>query len=322
MVFDILGWGALFIVALYVLVKASDTFTDSAEAIGLKYGIAPFIVGVTIVAFGTSLPELVSSIFAVIQGNSEIVVGNVVGSNIANIALVLAIAAIMSKKLVMSREIIKVDLPLLIASSAILTFLIIDGNFDWIEGIICLAGILIYTLYTIKSSKRSTEKKTKKQLKKINEKYTKWTWPKLIGGAFFVFLGAKLTIDSVIELSTIFNIGTEIIAVVAVALGTSLPELMVTISAARKGAAEIAIGNILGSNIFNTFFVMGIPALIAPFLGLAGLAIPMSILTFALPAMITITFLYLVSAQDNELTQWEGWMFLLIYVIFILKTVL
>ena len=260
-----------------------------------------------------------SSIFAVLQGSSEIVVGNVIGSNIANIFLVLGIAAILSKELVVSFELIHVDLPFIVGSTFLLAATIWDGIFTWQEGIISLAVFIVYLVYTTKSETENVDKQIKKEMKnllKSKQKTLHWTtWFILFLSAFFIFIGAKYTIDSVINLSNIFNIGTEIIAITAVALGTSLPELIVSVSAARKGKAEIAVGNVLGSNIFNTLAVMGIPAFINP------LSIPQNILTFGLPMLVIATLLYFFITQDNEITSWEGWLLLIFYVFFIGKVV-
>ncbi len=304
---------AIFIASLFVLIKASGYFTDAAERIGLAFGMPAFIVGVTIVALGTSLPELVSSVIAVVEGASEIVVGNVVGSNIANIFLVLGIAAIIGKKLEISYELIHVDLPILIGSTFLMAATIWDGVFNWQEGILCLAGFLVYLLYTVRSESQVEAGKGKKE-KIVKKVKLGWkVWGMLFGSAAFIFLGAKYTIDSIIVLSEIMNIGKEIIAVSAVALGTSLPELMVTISAARRGNAEMAVGNVLGSNIFNSFVVMGIPAIVGT------LIIPKEMLTFGLPMMIMATFMYFFTTQDKQITRWEGLILLLFYVFFVGK---
>ncbi len=313
----IIFWIIIFIVSLAVLVKSSDYFTESAEKIGLYFGLPAFIIGVTIVALGTSLPELVSSIIAVFQNSSEIVVGNVIGSNIANIFLVLGITAIIGKKMKIHFELIHVDLPLLVGSAFLLALTIWDGLFTWQEGILCLAGMVVYLTYTINIHKGHTHKDIKKHLKKelkIKKELKLSTWIILFVSAFFIFIGAKYTVESVIVISEFFKIGKEIIAVSAVALGTSLPELMVSISAARKGKAEIAVGNVLGSNIFNSFVVMGIPV----FFG--TLTIPKSILMFSLPIMLIGTFLYYFITQDKQITQWEGWLLIIFYVFFIGKT--
>ncbi len=309
---EILVQSAIFIASLAVLIKSSDYFIQSAEKIGKYFGIPAFIIGVTIVALGTSLPELVSSIIAVIQDSSEIVAGNVIGSNIANIFLILGIAAILGKKLKISFELIHVDLPLLVGSAALLTFTILDGVFTWKEGTISLLGLAIYLFYTASSGKEIEAEQGKiKNTKK--EKLGGKTIPILLASCGFIFLGAKFTIDSIINLSNILNIGKEVIAMSAVAFGTSLPELMVTISAAKKGNAEMAVGNVLGSNIFNSFAVMGVPA----FFGV--LIIPKEILVFSLPVMLTATLLYFFMTQEKQITRWEGWFLIVFYGFFIGK---
>ena len=309
-------WIIVFVVSLFVLIKASDYFTHSAEKIGLFFGIPLFIVGATIVAVGTSLPELISSIFAVLRNSSEIVVGNVVGSNVTNIFLVLGIAAIVGKKLKLTYELVHVDLPLLIGSAFLLAVTIWDGIFSFPEALLCLASIILYLLYTISTKKEHENIEIKKETKEEVKQGRKLDWKTLVilaVSAFFIYLGAKYTVESIIKLSEIFNIGKEIIAISAVALGTSLPELMVTISATKKGKPEMAVGNILGSNIFNALAVMGIPALIGT------LIIPHSILTFGLPMMLIATLLYFFITHDKEVTKWEGWLLVIFYVFFIGK---
>jgi len=313
---DLLIWVGIFLISLLVLIKASDYFTISAEKIGVYFGMPAFIVGVTIVALGTSLPELISSIFAVLRDSSEMVVGNVTGSNIANIFLILGIAAIISKKLKITYEIVKVDLPMLVGSAFLFAAMIWDGVLTLPEAFLLISGIIIYFLYTISSGRKHEDVEIKKELgselrkkKKLEAK----TIIVLIVSALLIFIGAKYTVESVIKLSEFLNIGKEIIAVSAVALGTSLPELAVSINAARKNKPEIAVGNILGSNIFNIFVVMGIPALFGT------LIIPQSIITFALPMMIIASLLFFFMAQEKEITKWEGWLLLAFYAFFIGK---
>ena len=315
MVYELVLWIGVLVVSLAILAKSSDYFTDSAEVIGNFFKLPAFIIGVTIVAIGTSLPELVSSLFAVFNGASEIVVGNVIGSNITNIFLVLGITAIISKKITILHELVRVDLPLLVGSAFLFAFTIWDGLFSLPEALLFIFGVIFYLVYTMSTQEEhkdiSVEKKIRKDLQK--EKLSSKTWGIFIISSIFIFIGAKYTINSVIQLSELLNLGTEIIAISAVALGTSLPELMVSITAARKGKAEIAVGNILGSNIFNTFAVMGIPALFGV------LIIPQSILSFGLPLMLAATLLYFFITQDNEITKWEGWMLIMFYVFFVIK---
>lgn len=311
----ILIWIIVFTVSLFVLIKASDYFTDSAERIGLFFGIPPFIVGVTIVALGTSMPEIITSVIAVLKDSSEIVVGNVVGSNIANIFLVFGLTSIIAKKMTITHDLIKVDLPFLVGSALLLAATIWDGVFGRIEALLCLAAMGVYLLYTISTEEKHKDTELEKELeKKLKEKETLWkAWVILAVSTAFIFLGATYTIESIIQLSGLLGIGKEVIAVSAVAFGTSLPELVVTITAVRKGKPEIAVGNILGSNIFNALAVMGIPALIGT------LVIPSSIIAFGLPVMLIATLLYVFITQDKEITNWEGWLLLIFYVFFIGK---
>jgi len=312
---DLLLWLGIFLISMAVLVKAADYFTEAAEKIGLYFGLPAFIVGVTIVAVGTSLPELITSIIAATGGNSEIVAGNVIGSNIANIFLVLGIAAIIARKMQIEYELSQVDLPLLVGSAFLMAITIWDGIFTWKEGILCLLLLAVYLLYTIQTGEKHPQK-IKKEMKGVlvkKEKIKASTWITLAASAVFLYLGAKYTVDSLVQISDILNIGKDIIAASAVALGTSLPELTVTINSARKGKGEIAIGNVLGSNIFNSLAVMGIPA----FFGV--LVVPAGMITFALPMMIIATLLYFFITQVKHVTRWEGWMLVIFYVLFIGK---
>ncbi|MBC8444171.1 calcium/sodium antiporter [Candidatus Woesearchaeota archaeon] len=313
--FGLLTWAIIFIISMFVLIKASDYFTDSAERIGIFFGLPAFLIGVTIVSIGTSLPELITSLFAVLRNSSEIVVSNVIGSNIANIFLVLGVSAIVGKRLKIGFEIIRVDLPILIGSAFLLAVTIYDGIFTLPEALLCIAGIIIYLTYTVKTEKKHPDIMAEKEMKTIlKTKKLNWTtWIILITSSLFIYLGAKYTIESVIALSEILNIGKEIIAAGAIALGTSLPELVVSVNAARKGKAEIAVGNVLGSCIFNSLAVMGISALIG------SLIVPPIMISFGLPMMLIATFLYFFMTQTKEITRWEGMILLLFYVFYIGK---
>lgn len=306
-------WAMIFVAGLLVLIKASDYFTDSAEKIGIFFGIPPFIVGVTIIAVGTSLPELVSSVVAVVKDSSEIVVGNVVGSNVTNIYLIIGLAAIIGKELDVTYDLMSVDLPLLVSSAFFLAVTLWDGSFTVLEAFLCIAGFALYLLYAINVKRKHEDSETEEgnaagaEKRRLNHKI----WLILAASVFFIYLGATYTVESVIKLSEILNIGKEIIAVSAVALGTSLPELVVSVTAAKKGNAEMAIGNVLGSNIFNALGIMGISALFGP------LVIPKNIINFALPMMLIASVLYLFITQDKRMTKWEGWMLVIFYVFFI-----
>ena len=293
----------IFIISLTVLLRASDWFIDSAEQIGLSLGISPFIIGVTIVAFGTSLPELATSIASVFKGESGIVVGNVVGSNITNIALVLGLTAVISKRIEMEYNIWHIDMPFLWGSAFLLYFVLSDLHFSLLEALLFIAGIILFLAYSFKSDAKDQEKI---EGAKVNAR----TYITLVAGGVLVWLGADYTIYAISELSAIAGIKPEIIALSAVALGTSLPEVIVSLNAARRGKASIAVGNVLGSNIFNTYVVMAIPSFFGP------IDIPENINTIFLPLMIAMTVLFGVVSNNKKITRWEGSLLLIFYIFF------
>ena len=305
---SLIFWVVIFVVSLFCLIKASDFFTDAAEKIGISLGISPFLVGVTIVSVGTSLPELISSVVAVFQDSSEIVFGNVIGSNIANIFLIIGVASLISSPLRIQYELINVDLPLFVGSAFLLGLTVLDGQFSINEAIICVFGYVVYVLYTISSGK---EEQGSGEDKDSNKSLPLKQLGIVVVSSLFVFLGATYTIESVTKISEMLNIGKELIALSAVALGTSLPELIVTISAARKGNPEIAVGNVLGSNIFNSLMVMGIPRFIGE------LVIPEDVVSSGLLVLLVGTILFFFVTQDKQVTRWEGLIFFLFYAWFI-----
>ncbi|MGA1582946.1 MAG: calcium/sodium antiporter [Saprospiraceae bacterium] len=294
----------IFVVSLGVLLKASDWFIDAAERIGLSLGVPQFIIGVTIVSVGTSLPELATSIASIYIGKSEIVVGNVVGSNITNIALVLGLTAVYSKQISLDGKMWNGDLPFLFASAFLLYFVLLDLNFTLFEAILFLFGNVLFLAYSFSSGDEEEV---------IRPPLQAAVFLKLIAGGALVYFGASYTIYAISELSDIAGIDPDVIALTAVALGTSLPEVIVSLNAARKGKTSIAVGNVLGSNVFNTFAVMGVPRLFGP------LVIPESVLNFSLPLMMVMTVLFGIMCVSSRITRWEGLVMLMFYAFFIVE---
>jgi len=293
----------LFVLSLAVLLRASDWFIDSAEQIGLSLGVSPFIIGVTIVAFGTSLPELATSIASVLSEESEIVIGNVVGSNITNIALVLGLAAIVVGQIELEYNIWHIDMPYLWGSAFLLWFALQDFHFSLFESFLFTAGLVVFLMYSFRDQDSPEEK--------MERQKAGWkVYALLVLGGALVYLGASYTIFAIKKLSLIAGINPEIIALSAVALGTSLPEVIVSLNAARRGKASIAVGNVLGSNIFNTYIVMGIPS----FFG--ELMVPPDINEMYLPLMIAMTVLFGIMANNRKITRWEGMVLIIFYLFF------
>ena len=302
---DLLLYILLFVASLFALIKASDWFIGAAETIGLAAGISPFIIGVTFVAFGTSLPELATSVAAVLAGTTEVVVGNVVGSNIANVLLIVGITAVMSVELVMDPKKMDNNILMLLASTFFLWFTSTDGVFTLYEGILFLLGLVFFILTTTSE---------KSDLGDDNPEVKLHHYALMAAGAALVYFGARFTIFSLIEISNILGVSSEVIALTGVALGTSLPEVVVSINAVRRGKPDIAVGNVLGSNIFNLFAVMGIPALIQP------LAIPPGVIAFSMPFMIAITIMFCFMFLAPRVRKWEGMILLVLYAFFLINS--
>ena len=306
---NLLLWLFIFIVSLAILIKAADFFTDAAEKIGLSLGLNQFIVGVTIVSLGTSLPELVSSMFAVYQNSSEIVSGNVIGSNIANILLIIGVTSILTKRIVIDYNLNDIDIPFFVGSAFLLTLTLINGDFSRGEAIICVMAYLVYFAYIVFETNDDDENFTDDfTLQNRRRKRSLWLpIAILVFSSIGIFIGANYTINSVVKLAEIIDINTEVIAVSAVAIGTSLPELVVSVTAAKKGNSGLVVGNILGSNIFNALMVMGIPGLFGK------LDIVPEVVSRDLPVMLVATILFFFATQDKQITRWEGFLFFVLY---------
>lgn len=324
----LLFWIVVFIISLVVLVKGADWLIESAEKIGLALGLSPFIVGVTIVGVGTSFPELFSSLVAVFQGVNEVVVANAVGSNIANILLIVGVSAIVGKRLVVTKSLIDLDLPLLAISTVLLLGVVWDKQITFGEALLMLITYGIYLLYTALHREPDTDDSDleflpsrQERRRKVETKKEKFIRPKLAIKDFFVLLvgivslifGAKYLIDSLVNLSAMLNIATGVIAITAVAIGTSLPESMVSIKAARQKKSEIALGNIFGSNVFNALVVIGLPGLFS------RLPIDGQTYLIGVPTMALATLLFVISGISRRIHIWEGLFYLSLYVLFIAK---
>jgi cation:H+ antiporter len=324
-------WILIFILSLALLVKSADWFVESSEKIALALKVSPFIIGVTIVAIGTSFPELASSLAAIFKGETEVVAANVVGSNIFNILFIIGLSAVVAGRLIVKRSLIDLDAPLLAASTVLLLFICLDKKISFGEGILLCLAFFVYFIYTIferKGSEEETaeivevlpsrierrEKEAKIEIKAVKpEKLKLKVFLFLIIGVAGLIFGANYTIESMIKISEIIKIPSSLIAIIALAAGTSLPELVVSVRAAAQKKYEISLGNIFGSNVFNALVVTGIPALIRP------LTIDNLTFSIGLPFLVAATLLFVISGISRRIHIWEGAMYLLIYILFIVK---
>ncbi|OGY80006.1 MAG: hypothetical protein A3B74_05110 [Candidatus Kerfeldbacteria bacterium RIFCSPHIGHO2_02_FULL_42_14] len=305
-------WIIVFLFSLAAIVKGADWLLTSSEKIGLALGLTPFIVGVTIVGAGTSLPELASSLIAVFEGALDVPVANAVGSNLFNILIIAGASAVVAKKLAVTKDIVDLDIPLIFISTVFLILMSYDKQVNFAEAILLLVGYGIYLAYTVlyhddqNSDELKNQKSKRPQIRALDIVI-------LILGFAALILGAKFLVRSVIELSTLLNIATGVITVTAVAAGTSLPELAVSVKAGLQKKADIALGNIFGSNVFNAFVVVGIPGLFA------DLNVDEKTYAIGLPVLIITTLLFAISGISKRLHIWEGLFYILLYIVFTVK---
>lgn len=295
----------LLILGFILLLKGADWFVDGASSIAARFGIPQLIIGLTIVAMGTSLPEAFVSVTAALKSNAAITIGNVVGSNILNIGVILGITSLL-KTLHLQKSTIRYKIPFMIFVSLVLILLGLDQTISRLDGILLWILFLAYLFYIYKVSQQTTEEVT---TKKTNILYIPL-------GLVCLLLGSNFAVDGATNLALQFGISQRFIGLTIVALGTSLPELVTSILAAKKGNSDIAIGNIVGSNIFNILFVVGISALITP--------VPFEP-KFIIDTCIVIVMgllLWLCTRKSKKLTKYAGILLLLVYFVYFVYLVL
>ncbi len=297
------------ITGLALLVWSSDRFVDGASAIASNLGLSPLIIGITIVGLGTSAPEMLVAAIASWQGNPSLGVGNAVGSNIANIALILGITALVAP-VIISSGLIRLELPVLLAGMLVGLVLIWDNYLSFNDGVILflslfiVMGILIYDAMRLKTSDRLIEELADE----VNAEMPLGTaimWFSI--GLIVLLISARMLVWGAVNVATALGVSDLVIGLTIVAIGTSLPELAASIVSARKGESDIAVGNVIGSNLFNLFGVMALPGLIAP------AALPQQVLDRDYPVMLALTvalflmaFRFRASTGSRRIHRFEG----------------
>lgn len=253
----------LLVVGFALLMKGADWFVEGASKIADKLGIPQLVIGLTIVAMGTSLPEAAVSITSALKGSAEITIGNIVGSNIFNVLVILGLTAVICA-IPVQKSTVRYEIPFTIAVTAVLAVLgLADNKISRGEGVILWGLMIVYLLYLLKLAKNGQPLDEEIPEAGKDEKIWKLLLMVVVGGAMIVF-GSDVTVDAATELAVIFGMSERFIGLTIVAMGTSLPELVTSVTAGLKGKTDIAVGNIVGSNIFNILFVVGTSALITP----------------------------------------------------------
>ncbi|MBS3998879.1 MAG: calcium/sodium antiporter [Desulfobulbaceae bacterium] len=255
----------MLLLASALLYFGADGLVGGSARIAFKMGIKPLIVGLTIVAFGTSSPELVVSVNANLAGNSDITLGNVIGSNICNIGLIVGITALI-KPINVSLQIVRKDIFIMCAVSVLPLIMLIDGQIGRVEGVILILLLVVYLWLLIFMTSKKGNLEVDTEIDSIVKK-SKPMWMNIafiIGGLALLIVGADLFVEHAIEIARFFNVSESVIGLTIVAIGTSLPELATSVVASIKGESDISLGNIVGSNIFNILAILGIAAVISP----------------------------------------------------------
>jgi cation:H+ antiporter len=305
-----------FAVSLAVLLVAARFFTQSAERVGLALGMSPFAIGVLIVSAGTSLPELVASLVAASRGTSEIVVGNVLGANLSNLLLVMGAVAVAARKSVrLSDQYILIDLHFLLGSVLLAALVLRDGTVGPAEGVALLVAYAVYLLYLTREGRTEKDLTIGIDTAAVRAAVRfPWRDVLVIGAAAgLIYLGARYTISSLESLALLAGVAPELIALTLLSLGTTLPELVVSAIAARAGKADVAVGNVLGSCVFNTLAVTGAASLVRP------LVVTSDMLELPLPAFGAAALLFYLLTLDKRVSRWEGLLFMLVYALFVLE---
>jgi cation:H+ antiporter len=251
---------------LLMLFIGAEGLIRGSSSLALRFGITPLVVGLTVVAFGTSSPELVVSLKAALEGNGDISLGNVIGSNIANIALILGVAALI-RPLKVQAQVVKREVPIMIFVTLLLFLFLINNEINRIEGIIFFIGIIVYSFINVVLAKKEKNKEVEAEFAEGVAKKPLKIWiaiPFIIVGLALLVFGANLFLEASIEVAKIFGMSQAVIGLTIVAIGTSLPELATSAVASLKNESDIAIGNVVGSNIFNILLILGITAMIIP----------------------------------------------------------
>ena len=297
-----------FLISIPIIIKSSDIFTEGASKLAKMLGVSDFIIGITIVALGTSLPEFASDTYASYIDHGQIAFGDIIGSNITNIALILGLTCIIKPLVIKHTEIYSGWIHLLILTLASV-FLLVSGGIGRIGGV---AFIIAYVFYLRNSINRYREL----GVETINRNDIKKNIFEVILGLAGILIGARFLVNSIIGLSTAFGVSEYLIALVLRAVGTSLPELFVSVSAARKGYMTMALGNIIGSNVANILWVLGAAAIIRP------IRIDPELIIVQLIFMILLSVLLIVFKRSGYvIDRREGAVFLVIYVVFVLVSI-
>jgi cation:H+ antiporter len=306
-----------------LLTLGGESLVRGSSRLAAMFGISPLVIGLTVVAFGTSAPELAVSVISAYAGKGDLAIGNVVGSNICNVLLILGLSALVAP-LVVNQQLVRLDVPLVIIASLLIVPFGLDGRIGRLEGGILFAGIIVYTVYVIRKS-RSDEKQNRQEYERAFGRDEPQTLKGgvvsaalIVAGIAMLVLGSHWLVEAATATARYFGVTELVIGLTIVALGTSLPELATSVVASLRGERDIAVGNVVGSNLFNLMSVLGLSSLVAP----DGIPVPAAAMHFDIPVMIAVAVACLpVLFVNYQISRWNGAMFLGFYLAYIIDLV-
>ncbi len=314
------------VAGLILLIVGAEGLVKGASRIAASLGITPLVIGLTVVSFGTSSPELAVSIMSSLSGNPEIALGNVVGSNIFNVLFILGVSALIIP-LVVHQQLIRIDVPILIGLSLLTWLLASDGQFQRWEGMLFILMGAAYTWMLIRISKKEKHKAIKKEYeeafgeeKEASKPQNQWLSVLFVlVGLALLLLGSRWLVNSAVAIAQNLGISDLVIGLTIISAGTSLPEVATSVIAAIRGERDIAVGNAIGSNLFNLFFILGIASSVSE----GGLTVPESAIIFDLPVMTIVAIACLpVFFTGKKIDRWEGLIFLGYYIAYTVYLIL
>ena len=313
----------LFIAGLTLLIVGAEALVRGASRLAATFGVSPLVIGLTVVAFGTSSPELAVGVKAALSGQAGIVLGNAIGSNIFNVLFILGVSALIVP-LVVSQQLVRLDVPLMIALSVIVLILSLDKNLSRTDGIMLVAGLVIYVWFLIYQSRRETIAVQEKYAKEFGtEKRARGNTLNniglVLGGLVLLVLGSRWLVESAVSFAKYLGVSELVIGLTIVAAGTSLPEVVTSVIAAIRGERDIAVGNVVGSNIFNIMGVLGFASIVAP----TGIEVSAAVIRFDIPVMIAVALACLpIFFTGGVISRLEGALLFGYYVAYTLYLIL
>jgi cation:H+ antiporter len=314
----------IFIGGLIILILGADLLVRGASRLAAAFGVSPLVIGLTIVAVGTASPEIAVSLQAAVNGQGDLTLGNVLGSNIFNILFILGMTAILAP-IVIAEQLIRKDAPIMLGVSLLAYALGVDGKLGLWDGLTLITGLIVYTVFALRQSRRESKGVQREYAREFAEKQSRSGQNTLFNilfilvGLALLVLGARWLVDSAVAIAKVLGVSELVIGLTIVAVGTSLPEVATSVIAALKGESDIAVGNAVGSNIFNLLGVLGLGALLAP----DGVSVAARVLQFDFPVMVFVALVSLpIFYIDNRISRAEGGLLLSYYVLYVIFVVL